>query len=1242
LPGVPRRADQTRPPGTNFAEEDNQFIETLEEKLDAVVGMASSFAVNTRENAQLTFDRKVRDHVQDMIDVNFKFFKQINDKPEFAGTPERSAVRPVRGAEGVSQVMAHERRPFQKHSRLFHTLILQTLASSAEYQGAADMFDSLLLLADRILVACEQDPEFGRVAQIGESIAQIQATPDTTKVEQQLLQETELWLKAIVRLALPQQYSQLRETDERKKTRRFNLFGSIQALGLLQHEQLDLRPDEWQKISDPVRQAIFLAKEDRNPITHDTATLDYATRMRTLPGALLTLIAPIFKHREALRHSLRQLITNFARSAEIQGVAQTVSSERGGHLSSFAGRIEWIKLLKRKLEQDPTIVGGYLLLTAEEGTGKSALCAKLTEELRPGGEVLGAAAGSVGRLMPWLPGPVLHFGKSSKDPEEIVRFLLAQINAMVIEPIPFPTLSAAAAPSLFPANLERVGASGHIVMFGDWADMIGKYWRSAGQDRSLSQARAGTFGGVAPIDQFRRVLYQALEVLAEERGAAVLVIDAIEEITIDGSGLAFLPARLPPGVCGLLTGRPGTPAEKWARENLNVIESIALRCLERVEIPLLTGVPDDTQEQITFNDRVLRETAGLPLLVSRVARRVRANLGDLAGISVEGSLDEIFARQANEWMQLGPLGKEVLILLALYEPVAPLSLRMAQDFLERRNMDVPDLPELRSELKPVTAQMQGLDVQRVKLAIRPFAEYVRERCFSERDIQPRLQAIVSMLARRENVEPGVVASFLQFWTTAERPKVLRSTAEGLIDQMIDERKANRLSAIARPSWKKPGPVPAFAVRCMEASAELGHAWAMTILGDGLLEGDKLPSDAAEGQRWLRKAAEAGFAPAMRDLGNRLLEGDKLPSDAAEGERWLRKAAETGNKSSMAILGSRLLEGYKLPSDAAEGQQWLRKAAKAGFAPAMAELGDRLLEGDKLSSDAAEGERWLRKAAETGNEFAMAILGNRLLEGRGLAADAAEGERWLRKAAEAGFAPAMRVLGNRLLEGDKLSSDAAEGERWLRKAAEAEDGPAMAALGDRLLNGDQVLRNTSEGGKWLRKALQAGNARAATVLGIQAYRSGDFASAADLFRKGYELGGISAGINLAYVKRRSELPGDIQLPPIIDLLSKGITEKSVFALLNYALCLASGIQCTINWDSADRTVASITEREEIAEALDWWHNCASQQDPEGHLVLGMLARHGFISDPDGWTVAQRLRAARAGGWDVPDWMLDPVA
>jgi type I restriction enzyme R subunit len=70
--------------GTDFADADKEFLNSLEQKLDADSGMAASFAVNTRENARLTFEHKVRDHVQDLIDTNFKFFKQINDKPQFA------------------------------------------------------------------------------------------------------------------------------------------------------------------------------------------------------------------------------------------------------------------------------------------------------------------------------------------------------------------------------------------------------------------------------------------------------------------------------------------------------------------------------------------------------------------------------------------------------------------------------------------------------------------------------------------------------------------------------------------------------------------------------------------------------------------------------------------------------------------------------------------------------------------------------------------------------------------------------------------------------------------------------------------------------------------------------------------------------------------------------------------------------------------------------------------------------
>uniref|UniRef100_A0A7V4G6J3 Type I restriction endonuclease subunit R n=1 Tax=Desulfobacca acetoxidans TaxID=60893 RepID=A0A7V4G6J3_9BACT len=69
--------------GTDFSEEDRVFIQQLEERLAADPGLEASVKVNPPENARLTFDHVLNDRVQEMIDANFKFYKQINDDPEF-------------------------------------------------------------------------------------------------------------------------------------------------------------------------------------------------------------------------------------------------------------------------------------------------------------------------------------------------------------------------------------------------------------------------------------------------------------------------------------------------------------------------------------------------------------------------------------------------------------------------------------------------------------------------------------------------------------------------------------------------------------------------------------------------------------------------------------------------------------------------------------------------------------------------------------------------------------------------------------------------------------------------------------------------------------------------------------------------------------------------------------------------------------------------------------------------------
>lgn len=72
--------------GTAFTEEDRIFIEQLEAKLADNEALEKAVKVNTPDNARLTFNHVVNDRLQEMIDTNFKFYKQVTDDPDFART----------------------------------------------------------------------------------------------------------------------------------------------------------------------------------------------------------------------------------------------------------------------------------------------------------------------------------------------------------------------------------------------------------------------------------------------------------------------------------------------------------------------------------------------------------------------------------------------------------------------------------------------------------------------------------------------------------------------------------------------------------------------------------------------------------------------------------------------------------------------------------------------------------------------------------------------------------------------------------------------------------------------------------------------------------------------------------------------------------------------------------------------------------------------------------------------------
>ncbi len=69
--------------GLNLGPEHRVTLGQILAKLDGDAALDASARVNTRENIRLTFDHKVEDVIQEIVDSNFELYKRITDDRTF-------------------------------------------------------------------------------------------------------------------------------------------------------------------------------------------------------------------------------------------------------------------------------------------------------------------------------------------------------------------------------------------------------------------------------------------------------------------------------------------------------------------------------------------------------------------------------------------------------------------------------------------------------------------------------------------------------------------------------------------------------------------------------------------------------------------------------------------------------------------------------------------------------------------------------------------------------------------------------------------------------------------------------------------------------------------------------------------------------------------------------------------------------------------------------------------------------
>ena len=186
---------------------------------------------------------------------------------------------------------------------------------------------------------------------------------------------------------------------------------------------------------------ILLAYRFRNPLTHSPEDWPASQRDKFLPAGLVFLLAPLIKHYDTLQQRLDGLIASPILDLGLLNLLSLIQSERQGHLDFFAGRQKDISEIRQRLESDLRKSGGYCLLVGQEGIGKSALCAKISSDLSNTIKPCGRFRDEVRKYAPWLPSVIFISGKQSRQRDEIVRLIIAQVNALLLNPIPLPPAS---------------------------------------------------------------------------------------------------------------------------------------------------------------------------------------------------------------------------------------------------------------------------------------------------------------------------------------------------------------------------------------------------------------------------------------------------------------------------------------------------------------------------------------------------------------------------------------------------------------------------------------------------------------------------------------------------------------------------------------------------------------------------------------------------------------------------------
>lgn len=304
----------------------------------------------------------------------------------------------------------------------------------------------------------------------------------------------------------------------------------------------------------------------------------------------------------------------------------------------------------------------------------------------------------------------------------------------------------------------------------------------------------------------------------------------------------------------------------------------------------------------------------------------------------------------------------------------------------------------------------------------------------------------------------ITVAVLQFYgvfatcSRRERAGRLREEQRQSLDERAEEMK-RRLAESNRNFTELTGRVTGDYATVRER-ADQGEAAAQLTLAEMLFDGTKgAPKDPVTALEYLEKSAAQEHRAALLSLGDGLVEGKRLPKDAPRAAQLFERAMELGFPRAAAELAALHQKGDGVPQDAARALTLYEHAAAGGYVYAMAQAGWMHERGEGIPADRERALQYYRQAAEKKNAWATERLGALLWVAQADEPTREEAWKWIKHGAKNDLGPMRWRAAVMVLSGLRDDPEVeAVARTWLEQAAAKPESDARVQLAMCLLGG----------------------------------------------------------------------------------------------------------------------------------------------------------------------------------------------